>query len=233
MSAQPETQMKGDRRKFVIRLAFGVASLLALAGAYWALRASGTLDLLTDAAALRALVAALDPWGPLVIIGLMTIAVVVSPIPSAPVAVAAGAAYGHFWGMAYVLIGAEAGAIVAFSIARFVGGDAVQRWFGDRVRLGRIGSQNALMGIVFVSRLLPFVSFDVVSYAAGLTALSFWRFALATLVGIVPASFVLAHLGGEMAQGEADRALVAILVLGALVVVPLAISLVRERRQRS
>lgn len=225
--------MRGDRRKFIVRLAVGVASLLALAGVYWAMRASGTLDLLTDAAALRAFVAALDPWGPFVVIGLMTIAVVVSPIPSAPVAVAAGAAYGHFWGMAYVLIGAEAGAIVAFSIARLIGQDAAHRWFGERVRFRWLGSQNALMGIVFVSRLLPFVSFDVVSYAAGLTALSFWRFAFATLAGIVPASFVLAHLGGEMAQGEADRALAAILVLGVLVLVPLAISLARERRRRS
>ena len=49
---------------------------------------------------------------------------------------------------------------------------------------GWMGSQNALMGIVFVSRLLPFLSFDIVSYGAGLTTLSAWRFALATLAGL-------------------------------------------------
>ncbi len=36
--------------------------------------------------------------GPIVIVGLMTLAVVASPIPSAPIAMASGAAYGHFWG---------------------------------------------------------------------------------------------------------------------------------------
>jgi uncharacterized membrane protein YdjX (TVP38/TMEM64 family) len=41
------------------------------------------------------------------------------------------------------------------------------------------------MTIVFVSRLLPFISFDIVSYAAGLTRLAMWRFAVATLAGIV------------------------------------------------
>lgn len=51
-------------------------------------------------------------------------------------------------------------------------GRVVQRWFGNRLSVGLLGSQTALMGIVLVSRLLPFISFDIVSYAAGLTALS-------------------------------------------------------------
>jgi len=90
------------------------------------------------------------------------------------------------------------------------------------------------MTIVFVSRLLPFISFDVVSYAAGLTSLSLWRFALATLAGILPTSFLLAHFGGEMVAGELDRMLYAVFALGLLTAVPLAAYLVRERmRPRS
>jgi uncharacterized membrane protein YdjX (TVP38/TMEM64 family) len=84
------------------------------------------------------------------------------------------------------------------------------------------------MGLVFVSRLLPFVSFDVISYAAGLTVLSAWRFAIATLAGIVPASFLLAHFGAEMVAGEADQAVIAALGLGILVAVPLVVKFVRE-----
>ena len=37
-------------------------------------------------------------WGPLLIIVLMTVAVVATPIPSAPIALAAGAAYRHTLG---------------------------------------------------------------------------------------------------------------------------------------
>ncbi len=62
------------------------------------------------------------------------------------------------------------------------------------------------MWAVFASRLMPFVSFDLVSYAAGLSNLTFWRFALATLAGIIPASFLLAHFGGEMANGKLGNA---------------------------
>jgi uncharacterized membrane protein YdjX (TVP38/TMEM64 family) len=85
---------------------------------------------------------------------------------------------------------------------------------------------------VFASRLLPFISFDVISYAAGLTVLSYWRFALATLAGIAPASFLLAHFGGEMATGESDRILLATAGLGVLVAIPLLAKAFRDQLKR-
>jgi uncharacterized membrane protein YdjX (TVP38/TMEM64 family) len=159
----------------------------------------------------------------------MVLAILVSPIPSAPIALAAGAAYGHAWGTLYVLVGAELGALLAFGIARLLGYQAMRRWLGPRLEIGLFGSQNALMAIVFASRLLPFISFDLVSYAAGLTVLSFWRFALATLAGVAPASFLLAHFGGEMASGETDRILISVLLLGALTLVPVLAEALRRR----
>jgi uncharacterized membrane protein YdjX (TVP38/TMEM64 family) len=128
-----------------------------------------------------------------------------------------------------VLLGAEIGALAAFGIARLAGHEVLRHWLGERLSLGWIGSQNALMGLVFASRLLPFVSFDLVSYAAGLTVLSWWRFAVATLAGIVPASFLLAHFGAEMVTGEAHQAMIAALAVGALVAIPFAAKLIRDR----
>jgi uncharacterized membrane protein YdjX (TVP38/TMEM64 family) len=215
------------------RIAAGLALVIALGALYWLLRRSGTLAQLVDPAALGTAVDDLGAFGPLAVVGLMTLAILVSPIPSAPIALAAGALYGHTWGTLYVLLGAEAGALAAFGIARLAGHEVLRHWFGERVALGWLGSQNALTGLVFASRLLPFVSFDVVSYAAGLTVLSWWRFAIATLAGIVPASFLLAHFGAEMAAGEADRALAAALALGALVAVPLLVKAFRARRRRT
>lgn len=178
-------------------------------------------------------VGTLGVFGPLAIIGLMSIAVVVSPLPSAPIALASGALYGHGWGTLYVLVGAEGGALIAFAIARILGRDLVTRWMGPRLP-PLAGSQTALMLIVFFSRLLPFLSFDLISYAAGLTSLSWWRFALATAAGIVPASFLLAHLGGEMASADSGWILPAIGALGLMTVVPLlARSLLRSGARRA
>ncbi len=217
-----------DRTKLIA----GALVLALLAGLYWLLHESGAMTTILDADALHAQVVRLDPWGPLMIVGLMMLAILISPIPSAPIALAAGAAYGHGWGALYVLLGSGTGAMAAFGVARFVGHQAVHRWFGSRLSVGLAGSQNALMGIVFVSRMLPFLSFDIVSYAAGLTVLRFWRFAVATFAGIAPTSFLLAHFGSEMVTGETDRILFAVLVLGGLTLIPLGVKLFRDWRSR-
>jgi len=82
-------------------------------------------------------------------------------------------AYGHTWGTIYIVIGAEIGAIIAFTIGRLVGYEILLCWFGDRLSIGILKSQRFLTTIVVVGRLLPFISFDVLSYAAGLTKGSF------------------------------------------------------------
>jgi uncharacterized membrane protein YdjX (TVP38/TMEM64 family) len=82
------------------------------------------------------------------------------------------------------------------------------------------GSQNALMGLVFFNRLLPLISFDLISYLAGLTALSWWRFAVATLAGIVPVNFLIVHFGGEIGALDPFRAMVAVLGLALLGAIP-------------
>jgi uncharacterized membrane protein YdjX (TVP38/TMEM64 family) len=212
-----------------LKLVFGVIAFCLLAAAYWFLHTSGTLNMFTDQSAIYDWVKRLGALGPLIIVFLMMVAILISPIPSAPIALAAGAAYGQGWGTFYVLVGAEAGALAAFAIARLVGHDAIHRRFGDRASVGLFGSQNALTLIVFVSRTLPFMSFDMVSYAAGLTVLKTWRFAIATLAGVAPISFVLAHFGSEMATGETRRIFVSVLALGGLTLIPVVIELVRER----
>jgi uncharacterized membrane protein YdjX (TVP38/TMEM64 family) len=217
-----------NRAKIVV----GVAVVAALLGAYGILSWTGALTTITDGPTLERYVVQLGFLGPLAIVGLLSMAIVLNPIPNAPIALAAGAAYGHLWGTVYVVIGAETGALIAFAIARLVGYEVLHRWLGRRLSLGSLASQNALMAIVFVSRLLPFVSFDLVSYAAGLTPLAAWRFAVATLAGIIPASFLLAHFGGEMASADARRIMVAVLALGAVTLVPIVGKLLFDRYRK-
>lgn len=196
-------------------LVFGIIGI-ALVVAYIILVQTGASTFLENGDMLIPWIQQFGQIGPLVIIGLMTLAIIISPIPSAPIALAAGAAYGHTAGTIYVVIGSELGAIIAFFIARLLGIEVMQKWFGHNLEKGLLGSQNMLMGIVFVSRLLPFLSFDIVSYAAGVTTLSLWRFVLATFAGILPASFLLAHFGSELVSGESQRIGLTLLGLGVI-----------------
>jgi uncharacterized membrane protein YdjX (TVP38/TMEM64 family) len=204
----------------------------ALVAAYLALSWSGALEAYIESDVLRERIVRLGWLGPAAVIALMTTAIVFSPIPSAPIAMAAGAAYGHLWGAAYVGLGAETGALAAFFIARILGREAMQRWLGDRVSVGWLGSQTVLMAIVFATRLMPFLSFDLISYAAGLTPITWWRFALATVLGIAPASFLLAHFGAAFASADARRVGWAVLALGAATVLPLAVKSMLDWRRR-
>ncbi len=234
----PDTALSRERNERQLpavlscrKIITGIAIIALLAGGYGVLSWTGALATIMDGAFLQDLIVRLGLLGPLAVIGLIAVAIVVNPIPSAPIALAAGAVYGHIWGTLYIAIGSETGALIAFAIARLVGHDVLHRWFGERLSLGLLGSQNMLMGIVFATRLMPFISFDIVSYAAGLTPLAMWRFATATLAGIVPASFLLAHFGEEMASADARRVMIAILVLGALTLAPVAIKLLLDHRR--
>ncbi len=204
----------------------GFILVILFAGLYLYLHATSTLQILLDQQLLHKIIEDLDFWGPFLVIILMCGAIVMSPIPSAPIALASGAAYGHFWGTIYVLIGAELGAIIAFSIARMLGYEAMQKRFGDRIKIKWLQSDTHLMLVVGLSRLIPFISFDIVSYAAGLTSLSYLRFAMATLLGIIPASFLLAHFGSEMVTSDLSGMLITILLLGGITGIPLIIGIV-------
>lgn len=174
------------------------------------------------------LVGKLGPFGPVGMVVLMVVAVVFSPIPSGPIAMAAGAMYGSTGGALVCIIGAQTGAMVAFSIARYFGYDAVRRSENSVMQfMAKPRSETALMGVVFASRLVPFISFDAVSYAAGISNLSLWRFALATLVGVVPICWMLAAMGAGMATSGMNWPLI-VLIGGGITLVPAAIALLRD-----
>ena len=202
---------------------FPILIVIALLGIYFVLKNSALADLFTDMELLIIRVKDLGVVGPLLVIGLMVLAIVFNPLPSAPIALAAGAVYGHSLGTIYIVTGAEIGAIVAFLIARVAGYEVSKKYLGNKLSLNRFGSQKALMTVVFISRLIPFMSFDLISYMAGLSPLKLWRFAVATLLGLIPVSFALAHLGGEVVDADSSNLIGIILALGLVTAIPLII----------
>lgn len=148
--------------------------------------------------------------GPVAIVGLVALGIVVSPFPSGLVALVAGALYGPLAGGALTVLGAGLGASCAFALSRCLGrghlvasSSSVAQW------VTRERSQTALMAGVFVTRLIPFISFDAVSYLAGVTPLAFWRFAVATVLGTTPVCFAFAAAGHSASREEMSPLLLA------------------------
>jgi uncharacterized membrane protein YdjX (TVP38/TMEM64 family) len=214
----------------LLRLLVAALAVIALIWLYVAPSGQALVVALGDSHTLRLWLDQLAGLGPLALILLMAFAIVFNPIPSAPIALAAGAVFGHAWGTLYIVLGAELGAIIAFGIARFAGYELLRKWFGDRIETGMWGNQNRLTVLVFVSRLLPFISFDLISYGAGLTPIRFWRFASATLLGLIPMSFLLAHFGAELKTTGLKRAIPFALGLGVLTLGSILWAAIRARR---
>jgi uncharacterized membrane protein YdjX (TVP38/TMEM64 family) len=141
-------------------------------------------------------------YAPVAYMLIMALAVVVSPIPSLPLDIAAGAFFGPVIGTLYSVLGALAGAVISFMLARFLGRELIERFLGGHINFCTRCSDRLLTKIVFLSRLIPVVSFDVVSYGAGLTKMSPGRFALATFLGMIPLTFLYNYSGSVLVFGK-------------------------------
>lgn len=120
-----------------------------------------------------------------------------------------------------------------FWIARSLGCEAVEKLCSKtgltvvEQFFERHGDQSVL-----IARLLPFVSFDFVSYFAGLTSMSFRGFMIATGIGQLPATIVYSYVGG-MLTGGARMLVTALLILFALAALAVLVrQLYREHASR-
>lgn len=133
---------------------------------------------------------------------LMILQSIAAPIPAVLITLANAAIFGWWKGALLSWTSAMAGAAICFYIGRSLGRDAVIK-LTSRGALEGIENFFAKFGnqAILIARLLPFISFDVVSYAAGLTPMAFGGFFLATGLGQIPATIVYSYVGGELDGG--------------------------------
>lgn len=160
-------------------------------------------------------------WTPAVSLLLMIAQTVVAPLPGSLVAAANGIVFGIWWGTLLSWLGGLLGGSLAFGIARWLGRDAVARLLG-RAHLEaaeQFGTREGFW-IVLVARLIPLVSFDLISYGAGLSSMSFGRFLLATAIGMLPGTFAWTALGHDLALAQTSAwrlSLIALIFVGGII----------------
>lgn len=136
---------------------------------------------------------------PLVYFLLVVAEVVVAPIPGLMLYAPGGVIFGALAGGTISLAGNVAGAGIAYTIARSLGGDWLARWFAaEKLSRVSIGLEKYGVWLVFLLRLNPLTSSDIVSYAAGLTQLPMRMVMLATAAGMAPLCFAQAWLAESL-----------------------------------
>lgn len=145
--------------------------------------------------ALRGFFENLGPAAPLAYVGIVTVEVVVAPIPGTILYAPAGAVFGGWRGGWLSLAGNIIGAALSFALMRALGHDAFERWV-RREHLERLERRLVDHGVlvVFLLRVNPLTSSDIVSYAAGATAMPLWKLAIGTALGMAPLCFLQSYL---------------------------------------
>jgi uncharacterized membrane protein YdjX (TVP38/TMEM64 family) len=181
-------------------------------------------------AGLRELLLAVGPAAPAIALGawiLLTPAL----FPGSVLAAAGGLAFGALGGAALAFVGALAGGLAAFALARTGARGSAERLIARSTKLASIDSLVARHGFaaILASRLMPGVPATALHYAAGVSQVRPRDFGAAIAVGALLRTVPYALLGTALASGSALTLLVAggSIALGALV----AAALVRHIRQ--
>lgn len=165
---------------------------------------------------------------------LMILQSIISPIPAFFITLSNAVIFGWVKGAVLSWSSAMAGAALCFYIARILGRDVVEK-ITSKTALKNIDDffQKYDKYVILVARLLPFISFDLVSYAAGLTSMKFIPFFIATGIGQLPATIVYSYVGGTLSGGP--KALMSgLLILFSLsIIIYIAKNVYNEKQKKS
>ncbi len=230
-----------------MRLAKYLLAALALAGVAVAVWQTGLTHELSWAglarhqATLLAVVSAHPVLAPIAYATIYAVIVAISIPEAAVVTVAGGLLFGTFLGGALAVLGATVGAVALFLVARTAFAQTLARRAGALLDHIRPRLHEDGFSYLLALRLIPAVPFWLVNLAAALCGMRLVPYAAATLIGIMPITFIFAWIGsgvgGVLAAGRSPdlsfifsiRVLAPLLALAVLALLPIVL----RRRKRA
>jgi len=171
----------GNGKKSWVQLLLFATLLAAILG----IRLTGITGV--DPEKLRALIQSWGLLGPLFYMLIYTLAPCLF-LPGLPLTIAGGILFGPVWGVVYTIIGATAGACLAFLVSRYLAGSWISaKLTGPRWRSLHQNVETHGWKIVAFTRLIPLFPFNLLNYAFGLTRIKFLHYAVATALCMLPA----------------------------------------------
>ena len=191
-----------------MKRALVAALLLALVGyAVWSYATGGAVNLLfspgvDSEARLTGIQEYFKSWGPaapLAYMLLVMLEVILAPIPGTVLYLPGGAIFGWSLGGTMALAGNMVGAGIACQIMCALGGNYLERYLeAAALKKYRGILERRGLWIVFLLRVNPLTSSDLVSYAAGLTRLPVWKVMMGTMMGMAPLCFIQSYFAEEL-----------------------------------
>jgi uncharacterized membrane protein YdjX (TVP38/TMEM64 family) len=224
-------------RRLPLLIAVGGAVVVVACGG---LRFVDPAGLAERASALRAALLAWAWLAPPAFIAATALALMVLVVPAWFCTLAAGVLFGTALGAVYALLGVTLGAMAVFGMAR--AGLVGLKLDGDLA--ARVAAELRAGALLYVVafRLVPVFPFTLVNVVAAAAGVPLHRFALGTLIGIIPSTLIYASFGDLLIdlarRGEAldidlvrrPRFVLPLLALALLAVSPMLLRRFRSRR---
>jgi uncharacterized membrane protein YdjX (TVP38/TMEM64 family) len=121
------------------------------------------------------------------------------PFPTEIVTGAAGFVYGFWLAVPLLLVCWLASALLAYWLAERFGRPLASRLIGsDRLARAEGAMERGGAATLLSLRLIPFIPYNAICYAAGITRVPLGRYSWTTVVGIVPLTCLVAYLGSRL-----------------------------------
>jgi uncharacterized membrane protein YdjX (TVP38/TMEM64 family) len=149
-------------------------------------------------------------------------------LPTTVMSIVGGAVFGVARGVLLAWIGAMAGTLIAYTLARSIRKGSVQRFLGRHHLLDRLRKRSDFWALLRL-RVLPVAPFAVLDYVAGLVGVSLRALLLATAIGILPSLAAYTYVGAELVtglEGGGAAQFRALWIAGSVTFVMICISLV-------
>ena len=199
-----------NRQKLLI-LTF---TLLLLVGGGWFLYRSGFFQAVCSLDTLRSYIDRFAPYSYLVFFLVQFLSVVLAPIPSNLTAAAGGVLFGVWPAFLLTFSAVLAGSFLVFWLARVLGRDFADKFVSRKLSEKYQGVLRTKAPVFLALALLfPFFPDDILCILAGLTSLSFRRFALIVLL-TRPWGLLFASALGDVSLGLSPWVMLPIALLG-------------------
>ena len=169
------------------------------------------------------------------------VAVVALSLPGAAIMTLLGGALFGFWvGAAVVSFASSIGATLAFLVARFLLGGAVQKKYAAQLAKVNEGVAREGAFYLFAMRLVPAFPFFLINLLMAFTKIPTWTFYWVTQAGALAGTMVYVYAGTELAKIQSLKDILsptlwaAFIALGVFpIVAKKALAAIRGRRRKS
>jgi uncharacterized membrane protein YdjX (TVP38/TMEM64 family) len=187
-------KIKKKYKRFLIFLLL-IAILVLL---YFSYTYKGVLYLIVnqDADSLVAFFDSLGVFAEVIFVLIVILEVVVAPLPPLALYIAGGILFGAFTGGTIILFANLIGSFIDFKIARHYGRRFVAKKVDEKLRKKFDNFSQKYGGFaIFLLRINPLTTTDLVSYLAGLSKMKLKSFLIWTAVGLIPLIYIQTYFG--------------------------------------